>query len=253
MKTVPKINNMMRGCLFIRNDDVWTLDRKFRFLFDLAIERGIPVVHAVIPGKMDQGLVRFLCSAKEKTPQLLDIVQHGWAHANHSVEAGTKYEFGPSRDYGSQRMDIRQGLKKMRLAFGEYFTSAFVPPYHGYDERTLQVLYEEGFQIFSAGRRRQGLKKHFIEIPAQVSFSRYEEGKTSIHNAREIVTILAKGIDRRPLSGVLMHHADFSTAGLRNELRKFFDYIAALEVKERWRVLLFSDILSETRRFKERA
>ena len=55
-----------------------------------------------------------------------------------------------------RREDIRQGLKKMRQAFGKHFTPAFVPPYHGYDERTLQVLHEEGFQVFSAGTARQG-------------------------------------------------------------------------------------------------
>src|SRR5208283_766088 len=118
------------------------LDRQFRFFFEQAIDRGIPVVYAVIPGKMDRGLIRFLCRAKERTPRLLDIVQHGWIHANHSVKAGIKYEFGASRSLKSQRTDIQQGHKKMRLAFGEHLTSAFVPPYHGYDERTLRVLYE---------------------------------------------------------------------------------------------------------------
>jgi len=230
--------------IFIRNDDVWTMDREFRFFFDLAIDHGIPVIHAVIPGKMDQRLVRFLCRAKEKTPQLLDIVQHGWVHANHSVVVGTKYEFGSSRDYETQLKDIQQGLQKMRLAFGELLTPAFVPPYHGYDQRTLRVLTSEGFQIFSAGDRRSGLKKRFIEIPTQISFSRYEEGQKSICNAREIITALAKGINRRALSGVLTHHKDFAGVYLRKEIVRFFDCIAALRIKEGWRMLLFSELLS---------
>ena len=66
----------------------WT--ERFRFLFDMAVKRGIPVVHAVIPGKIDRGAIRFLRRAKEKTPQLLDIVQHGWMHANHG--AGYQYK-----------------------------------------------------------------------------------------------------------------------------------------------------------------
>jgi len=232
----------MTARFFIRNDDVWTLDREFRFLFDSAIDRGIPVVHAVIPGKMDQGLVRFLCRAKEKTPQLLDIVQHGWMHANHSVDAGIKYEFGASRSLKSQREDIQQGLKCMRLAFGENFIPAFVPPYHGYDQGTLRVLREEGFQVFSAGTRRSGAKKSFIEIPAQISFSRYEDGRKSIRPAKELVAALARGVHRRLLSGVVMHHADFSTVVFRRELTLFFDCIAALRDKKQWRALLFSDL-----------
>ena len=58
-----------------------------------------------------------------------------------------------------------------------------------------------------------------------------------------MIGVLARGIYRRPLSGVVTHHADFSTAALRKELIRFFDCIAALEAKEGWRVLLFSDIL----------
>ena len=234
---------MTSARLFIRNDDVWTMEVEFRRFFDLAIDRGIPVVHAVIPGKMDQGLVRFLCRAKEKTPQLLDIVQHGWMHANHSIDVGIKYEFGAARSLQSQREDIRQGLKKMRNAFGKCFVPAFVPPYHGYDQRTLQVLHEEGFQAFSAGIRRPEVKKRFIEVPAQLSFSRYEEGQKSIHSAKEMFALLAKSIHRKPLSGVLTHHKDFKGASFNRELTRFFDYIAALSDKEGWRVLLFSDIL----------
>jgi hypothetical protein len=234
----------MNACIFIRNDDVWTLDREFCFFFDAAIDRGIPVVHAVIPGKMDQKLIRFLCRAKNRTPQLLDIVQHGWTHANHSVEAGTKYEFGPSRSYTVQREDIQQGLKRMRTVFGELFTPAFVPPYHGYDQRTLRALQEESFQIFSAaGSRRPSPKRRFIEMPAPVSFTRYEKGQKKIQNAKDMVGFLARDINRRPLSGVLTHHADFSTGAFRRELTLFFDYIAALKAKEGWRVLLFSEML----------
>jgi len=42
----------------------------------------------------------------------------------------------------------------------------------------------------------------------------------------------------------LTHHADFSTVARRKELTRFFDCIAALESKEGWKGLLFSDILS---------
>ncbi len=237
---------MPSPCLFIRNDDVCTLDREFRFFFDTAMERGIPVVHAVIPDRMDQALVRFLCRAKEKTPHLLDIVQHGWRHVNHAVDGRTKYEFGKSRSLTCQRDDIKQGLEKMRTAFGEHFTSAFVPPYHGYDARTVKVLKEESFQVFSAGARPSEIKDQWIiELPVQISFSRYESGKGILQSARDVMGQLTKEVHRRPLSGVLTHHADFVATTQRKELTRFCDYIAALKSKEKWRVLLFSEILSK--------
>jgi len=234
----------MSAHLFIRNDDVWTLDREFRFFYDQAIERGIPVVHAVIPGKMDMKLVRFLCRAKEKTPHLLDIVQHGWIHANHSLEIGKKYEFGVSRSLKCQREDIQKGLKKMRLSFGACMTFGFVPPYHGVDDRTLRVLHEEGFQILSSGVRRSQEKKSFIEVPVQVSFSQYGPRKTGILNAQQVMEPLLRGVYRRSLSGVVTHHKDFVGSESRRTLVSFLDMIAALRAKKSWRVLLFSEILS---------
>jgi hypothetical protein len=234
----------MSARLFIRNDDVWRLDRRFRFFFDLAVGCGIPVVHAVIPGRMEPGLVRFLCRAREKAPGLMDIVQHGWVHEDHSCGSKAKYEFGPRRSLKSQREDIRTGLKKMRLAFGDHFTPAFVPPYHGYDGRTLRALEGEGFRIFSAGTSRKETRVRILEVQAQVSFSRYSQGVAAINPAREVMALLARGIHRRPLTGVLTHHADFATVASRRQLEKFFDCIAALKSREGWRVLLFSEILS---------
>jgi peptidoglycan/xylan/chitin deacetylase (PgdA/CDA1 family) len=234
----------MSARLFIRNDDVWRHDRSFKFFFDLAIGCGIPVVHAVIPGRMESGLVRFLCRAREKSPGLIDIVQHGWLHEDHSAGSKSKYEFGAKRSMVSQREDIRTGLKKMRLAFGDDFTPAFVPPYHGYDGRTLRVLQQDGFRIFSAGTRRIEAKARILELPAQVSFSRYSQGVAAINPAREVLEHLARGIHRRPLTGVLTHHADFATVASRRQLEKFFDCIAALKAKEGWRVVLFSEIIS---------
>ncbi|MDE2028336.1 MAG: DUF2334 domain-containing protein [Candidatus Omnitrophica bacterium] len=234
---------MMKKCLFIRDDDVWTLNQRFHFFFENARQRGIPVVYAVIPGRLESGLARFLCRAKEETPHLLDIVQHGWVHRNHSKD--TKYEFGPLRSLKDQRRDIQEGQKKMRLAFGKRLTNAFVPPYHGYDLQTLRVLEEEGFQVFSNGAFNGQLKGRFMDLPAQLSFSRYGQGRTDIYQAKEMIGGLLKGIGHYPLVGVVTHHMDFTTSGKRKELALFLDYISALKEKKGWRVKLFSEIITE--------
>jgi predicted deacetylase len=217
-------------------------DKTFRFFFDQAMGRELPVVYAVIPGKMDKELIRFLRRTKEKTPHLLDLVQHGWTHANYSTN-GSKYEFGKSRSLQLQRRDIKQGLKQMRSAFGDCFTPAFVPPYHGFDERTLQVLEEEDFRAFSVGNHRLQKRFSFIEFPARVSFSCYDKKETYTTTAAGMVEMLSKDIKRRPLSGVLTHHADFKTAAARKELTRFFDLIQKLRDKKELQVVLFSDLL----------
>lgn len=234
---------MSRAHIFIRNDDVWTLDKEFRFFFDLAMESRIPVVHAVIPGKMDKALIRFLCKAKERTPALLDIVQHGWVHANHSDEADKKYEFGRSRSYAAQAQDIDMGKERMQAAFGDLMTPAFVPPFHGYDQQTQAILNDGFFKLFSAGSRGLDKKSGLLELPATISFSSYGKNtKPSIKLAADVVEILAINIRRVPLSGVVTHHEDFTTMASRMELTNFFRLLAVKKAREEWRVVLFSDL-----------
>ncbi len=240
---------MSRAHIFIRNDDVWTLDKEFRFFFDLAMEHRVPVVHAVIPGKMDKELVRFLCRAKEKEPGLLDIVQHGWEHVNYSLEgaAGRKYEFGPLRNKACQWEDIRRGLVCMRSAFGDNFTNAFVPPFHGYDEATMDILAQEKFQLFSAGKRNLNYKHSLIELPAIISFTHYAgDGTYSVRTCDEIIEQLVRNMNSTALSGVLTHHSNFFTAASRRELTRFVGHIALSMEKKIWRVLLFSQLLSRS-------
>ncbi len=237
----------MAQCIFIRDDDAWTLDKSFRRFFNAAIERRVPIVYAVIPGKMDKGLVRFLRRAKEKTPQLLDIVQHGWMHTNHSRTQGKKYEFGASRALKAQRQDIQRGFKTMRLAFGDLFTPAFVPPYHGYDERTLRILEEENFWAFSIGKLEKNSR--LFQLPAKVSFTRYnKDGSRSLNTANDMIEMLGRNLYRQLLPGVVMHHEDFKTAAAHKELIRFFDFIEKLRNKEKWRTILFSDLWRNTKR-----
>ena len=51
---------MSNACLFIRDDDVWLLDRSFRFFFDQMIGRNLPVIYAVVPGEKDAFGIRGL-------------------------------------------------------------------------------------------------------------------------------------------------------------------------------------------------
>jgi hypothetical protein len=243
----------MRVQLFIRNDDVWTLDKSFRFFFNAALKRRLPVVHAVIPGKMDQGLIRFLCKAKEKNSELVDIVQHGWMHTNHSESVGKKYEFGATRSLKLQHEDIKKGVKQMRLAFGDLFTPVFVPPFHGYDQKTLAVIRKEKFWALSAGNNIQDKKMPLVNFPATISFSQYDtNGTISIHGAGQMLKMLLKSATSRALSGIVMHHSDFKEASSQKELIGFLDYLDTLQSKKGWRMVLFSDVQSEGLRLTER-
>jgi len=235
---------MRKARIFIRNDDAWTLDEPFQFFFNQMMIREIPVVYAVIPGKMEADFVSFLCSASKQHPRLMNIVQHGWRHVNHSSDEARKYEFGPSRTFGQQSRDIEEGWKRMNAAFGDDFIPAFVPPFHGYDENTVRLVNDREFRIFSAGGGGLGNQPALLEIPANISFSRYDRGTVEIHSAREMLEMMVKCFNRSSLSGILTHHSDFVTDRSRKEVLRFFDVLKKLESRGEVEILLFSGILA---------
>ena len=134
--------------VFIRDDDVWRLDESFLRFFRYCLNSKIPVVYAVIPAKATKELLNFLAEQKKRNPNLLDIVQHGWNHQNHNKYAPSKYEFGKNRSFAQQKEDIVNGLLKLYIHFGDAFTPAFVPPYHGFNSDTLEILKQFNFPVF---------------------------------------------------------------------------------------------------------
>ena len=133
------------GIVFFRNDDVNTLDDTFSKLVEFFIAHSIPLVLAVEPANLTLEMVQYLLNAQTSYPILIEIVQHGWSHAEHD-----RGEFGGSRGYPDQLDDICRGLNVMRTSFGEAFFPAFSFPFGQYNEHTIRILNELGYLVFSS-------------------------------------------------------------------------------------------------------
>ena len=136
---------MNSGIVFFRNDDVNVLDDTFIQLVQLFISHSVPLVLAVEPANVTAEMVRYLLDAKSAYPRLIEIVQHGWSHAQHD-----RGEFGGSRGYADQLVDIKRGLNVMRSNFGDNFFPAFTFPFGQFNEHTIRILNELGYLIFSS-------------------------------------------------------------------------------------------------------
>jgi len=234
----------MNKFIFVRDDDVWRLSRSFRTFFDYCFDRDIPVVYAVIPAKMQPGLVRFLRKRKKEKPMMLDIVQHGWRHADHRLknEAALgrgKYEFGPSRSYLVQRHDILEGRSKMVEAFGDDFTDAFVPPFHGYDKATLRIVEECGFGMFSARKKEIFPQGRVLPLSIDISIPAGDQA----FDLRWFMGILwkcMKGPGR--VVGVLSHHEKLGNVRLRQDAFTFLSALRKLQNEGICRLATFSRI-----------
>lgn len=232
----------MNKFIFVRDDDVWCLSRSFCAFFDHCFDCDIPVVYAVIPAKMQPDFVRFLRKKKKEKPMMLDIVQHGWRHADHhlkneAVLGRGKYEFGPSRSYLVQRHDILEGRSKMVEAFGNDFTDAFVPPFHGYDKATLRIVEECGFRMFSARKKEIFPQGRVLSFPIDISIRAGDQA----FDLRRFLSILWKCM-KSPggVVGVLSHHEKLRNVRLRQETFNFLSALKKLQDERICRLATFS-------------
>ncbi len=139
------VSSKNRGIVFFRDDDVNAFDQTLNGVVDLFIDYNIPLVLAVEPANLTHEMLRYLTDAHAACPGLIEIVQHGWSHAQHDLG-----EFGGSRGYADQLEDIRRGLDVMRTRFGEAFFPAFSFPFGQYNEHTIRVLDESGYLVLSS-------------------------------------------------------------------------------------------------------
>ncbi|MDD5020054.1 MAG: hypothetical protein PHH75_05475 [Candidatus Omnitrophica bacterium] len=233
----------MNKLVFIRDDDVWRLTPAFLDFFNYCFDNDIPVVYAVIPARMQSSLVRFLRSQKRQKPMMVDIVQHGWRHVNYQhkdkAPQDDKYEFGPSRFYALQHRDICRGRSKMREAFENDFTDAFVPPFHGYDRATMQVVNACGFKIFSAHKREIFPRRDVVSLPVNLSLNAGDD-------LRKLMNVFWKQM-KSPVRivGVLGHHEKLKSLRARKEVFNFFSALKKLQKEGACRLTTFSGIAAK--------
>ena len=235
----------MRTYVYIRDDDVYSLEANFLGFFNLFKDCHIPVIYGIIPGLLEKRLIQFLNVEKYKNPKLFDFIQHGWKHKNYSRNIKYKFEFGFGRSLFQQLNDIKRGFLKMESAFGKDFTPAFAPPYHGYDQNTIEVVNRLKIPIFSVDRFRGFLKKKFVELPTQFSLNSYDKtGSPQLQKTSFVIRLLLKNFKTcSGLLGIVAHHRAIKTSADLEEIKKFAYFLRKLEKKKVIKFILFSDVL----------
>ncbi len=228
---------------FIRDDDVYKDSLKFRYIFFFLKKIKIPTIYGVIPQKVEKKLVEFLKKEKKKDPNLIDIVQHGWKHKNYSKDINNKYEFGPTRSYIQQKKDILKGYKKMQKLFGEYFTPAFVPPYHGYNSTTLNIIEELKIPLFSG--EKINTRKNFLNLPIKISLNDYSDKKMKILDPKISIKkfLFYLNSNSEKTIGIVFHHSGILSKNDLNNFKIFCFFLKKLEKEKKIKFILFSSLL----------
>ena len=87
----------MKTYVYFRNDDVNSLDRELIEITDFFLSQDIPIIHAVEPANVNMDTIDWLNDVKDKKPELIEIMQHGYDHKKRSIG-----EFGGNRAYNDQ-------------------------------------------------------------------------------------------------------------------------------------------------------
>jgi hypothetical protein len=215
-------------------------------------------VLAVEPANLTLEMVQYLRETKNSDPGLVEIVQHGWSHAEHD-----RGEFGGNRGYPEQLDDICRGLTIMRARFGEAFFPAFTFPFGQYNEHTIHVLNELGYRVLSSKFNirftaqlyyrfgRLASRKWMFDHRISYHLHRYpgtslDEISVSLspikkyvgpHGSTECVFESIEALksqyltsrNRTPVVGIVLHHRYHASPDRMSVLRQFVEWFAELD------------------------
>jgi hypothetical protein len=124
----------------------------------------VPLSLAVVPSAATPELAERIRGLSS-----IAILQHGWAHANHAAAGLSEYPSSRSEaDVGSELAAGRDVLNEL---FGAQSIAAFVPPFHGFDDRFLRLLPQNGIASISrkGPRPSRFAAKGLLQVNAHVS------------------------------------------------------------------------------------
>jgi predicted glycosyltransferase len=193
--------------LFFRDDDCGWGDDRLLLLLDIFTDFGIPVDLAAIPAALHAALAQKLSRRMAAHPERLRVHQHGYAHVNHEPN-GKKCEFGPARDYLSQRSDIESGQRRLAELLGTATAPdpIFTPPWNRCTPMTARCLAELGFQVLSRDSHAEALGiSGLFEMPIAVDW--FAHRKKVRLDRKEWGRLLAAEIESEDPVGIMLHHA----------------------------------------------
>jgi predicted glycosyltransferase len=212
--------------IFLRDDDIDVEEETLRQLLDICIANAVPINLEIIPATLTEATTQLLRQTKDAHPELIELDQHGWQHANHE-QTGRKCEFGPSRTYAEQYADIARGKALLEAALKQRFSPVFTPPWNRCTPDTLRVLHELGFQIFSRDRHPEAITEYgFQEVSTTLDLYSWKTG-AQMKEPVDLIHALISQLESGESIGLLLHHKVMDAAAfafLDNLLRELTSY-----------------------------
>ncbi|MGD9510570.1 MAG: hypothetical protein AB7I59_04345 [Geminicoccaceae bacterium] len=186
-----------------RDDDAGGDDDRLLPLLHLAAVRRAPLALAVVPAWLTAGTTRQILSAPSAT-----VLQHGIAHADHSLPPAKKIELGGAADAAALLTELRLARERLAAAFGDRFVPVLVPPWNRIAPALLPGLPETGFTgISTFGPRAPDTPPGITRVNTHLDLTLWRENARPLPLA-DALDGLAGLVERRgdePI-GILSHH-----------------------------------------------
>lgn len=139
-----------------RDDDATDATLALDRLLALRTALDVPLALAVIPANARPGLAAVVADAVGAAgPGAVDLLQHGYAHANHRAPGAKKAELGADREVWDIAREIAEGRGRMVELFGEDgWLDVMVPPWNRIDAKVAALLPGLGFHGLTTFRDR---------------------------------------------------------------------------------------------------
>jgi hypothetical protein len=199
--------------LWWRDDDAAEPSAALERILGLAGGLGAPATPlalAVIPARAQAALARRLSGSAH-----VEILQHGYAHANHAPPPEKKSELGPHRPLPEMAAEIAAGRDRLAALFGPKALPVMVPPWNRIGDEAAACLAGLGFRGLSRYRPRPaGMRFGLILVNAHVDLVDWRGGRDFIGVGSALAALVGHLRDRRQgradgqePTGILTHHA----------------------------------------------
>lgn len=210
--------------LWWRDDDAVDASAALDRLLGLHRDSEVPVALAVVPAKATMALAARLANEPG-----VDVLQHGYVHANHAPPSDRKSELGLHRPAMLVLGELGTGWLALEKLFGPRALPVLVPPWNRIAPSLVPALPEIGFAGLStfARRPRAEAVKGLRQVNAHLDLVDWKGRRGFIGTETALDVLVAALCDARCLSseplGVLSHHLAMDEAGwgfLRSLLEK---------------------------------
>ncbi len=198
--------------LWWRDDDAADASPALDRLLELSVEAAVPLALAVVPAQATPALAARLADMQTHDGFVVDVLQHGYTHANHALPPDKKSELGPHRPAMLVLGELGTGRMALERLFAERALPVLVPPWNRIAPALVPALPEIGFTGLStfAARRRAEPVKRLLQVNTHVDLIDWKDRRAFVgHDAAVAALVEALRHSRSATGepvGLLSHH-----------------------------------------------